>query len=50
MSAAYSAMVRSLENLPELATLRMALWAQPSGSAYSAQSLASVISQNLSPT
>src|SRR5206468_4302360 len=38
MSAAYSAMVRSLENFPDPATLRMALRAQPSGSAYSAPS------------
>ena len=38
MSAAYSAMVRSLENLPELATFRMALRAQPSESAYSVTS------------
>src|SRR5262249_25141551 len=38
MSAAYSAMVRSLENLPDPATLRMAFRAQPSGSAYSAPS------------
>src|SRR5712692_1667134 len=37
MSAAYSAMVRSLENFPELATFRMALRAHASGSAYSAQ-------------
>src|SRR5262245_65165150 len=35
MSAAYSAIVRSLENFPELATLRMAVRAHPSGSAYS---------------
>src|SRR5262249_60387269 len=41
MLAAYSAMVRSLENLPELATLRMALRAQASGSAYSAVSFRS---------
>jgi hypothetical protein len=33
MSLAYSAMVRSLENLPELATFRMALFAQLDGSA-----------------
>src|SRR4029450_10295963 len=37
MSAAYSAMVRSLENFPELATFRMALRAHASGSAYSAR-------------
>ena len=36
MSAAYSAIVRSLENFPEPATLRMALRAQALGSAYSA--------------
>src|SRR5262249_51800995 len=36
MSAAYSAMVRALENLPEQATLMTALRAQPSRSAYSA--------------
>src|SRR5262249_10446189 len=41
MSAAYSAIVRSLENLPELATFRMAMRAQASGSAYRARSLAS---------
>src|SRR5215472_18740150 len=35
MSAAYSAIVRSLENFPELATFRMALRAHASGSAYS---------------
>ncbi len=35
ISAAYSLMVRSLENFPDPATLRMALRAQPSGSAYS---------------
>src|SRR5262249_25579859 len=34
ISAAYSAMVRSLENLPEQATLRIAFRAQASGSAY----------------
>ena len=34
MDAAYSAMVRSLENFPEPATFRMALCAQPSRSAY----------------
>src|SRR6266498_2699752 len=33
MSAAHSAMVRSLENLPELATVRMALRTQASESA-----------------
>src|SRR5262249_36509003 len=33
MSAAYSEMLRSLENLPELATLRIALRAHASGSA-----------------
>ena len=38
MSAAYSAMVRSLENLPEPATFRIALRAQASGSAYSSPS------------
>ena len=36
--AAYSAMVRSLENLPEPATFRIALQAQPCGSAYSSSS------------
>src|SRR6516165_1704224 len=41
MSAAYSPIVRSLENFPELATFRMALRAQASGSAYSARSLSS---------
>src|SRR5262245_45087033 len=41
MSAAYSAIVRSLENFPEPATFRMALRAQASGSAYSARSLSS---------
>src|SRR5262249_722742 len=41
MSAAYSAIVRSLENFPELATFRMALRAQASGTAYSAQSFPS---------
>jgi len=41
MSAAYSAMVRSLENLPALATFRIALRAHASGSAYSAQRLPS---------
>src|SRR5262249_55064400 len=35
---AYSAIVRSLENFPDPATLRMAFRAQPSGSAYSAPS------------
>ena len=38
MSAAYSAMVRSLENFPEPATFRIALRAQASGSAYKSQS------------
>ena len=38
ISAAYSAIVRSLENLPEPATFRIALRAQPSGSAYSSSS------------
>src|SRR5438876_7928553 len=38
MSAAYSAMVRSLENFPELATFRMAVRAHASRSTYSAQS------------
>ena len=33
ISAAYSAMVRSLENLPEAATFRIALRAHPFGSA-----------------
>ena len=42
MSAAYSAMVRSLENLPELATLRIALRAQASGSWYRAPTFACV--------
>src|SRR5215472_880632 len=37
MSAAYSAIVRSLENLPEPATLRIALRAHAPGSAYSVQ-------------
>ena len=37
MSAAYSAIVRSLENFPEPATFRMALRAQASASAYSSQ-------------
>src|ERR1700740_1036570 len=41
ISAAYSAIVRSLENFPELATFRIALRAQPSGSAYSARSFPS---------
>ena len=36
ISLAYSAIVRSLENLPEPATFRIALRAQASGSAYSA--------------
>lgn len=35
MSAAYSVMVRSVENLPEPATLRMAIRVHASGSAYS---------------
>ncbi len=39
MSAAYSAIVRSLENFPEPATFRMALRAQASLSAYSVVSL-----------
>ena len=34
ISAAYSAMVRSLENFPELATFKIALRAQASRSAY----------------
>ena len=38
MSAAYSAMVRSLENFPEPATFKIALRAQASGSAYSSHS------------
>ena len=38
ISAAYSAMVRSLENLPELATFKMTLRAHPHGSAYSSSS------------
>src|SRR5256885_4409645 len=37
MSDAYSAIVRSLENFPELATFRIALRAHASRSAYSAQ-------------
>src|SRR4029077_718221 len=37
ISAAYSAMVRSLENLPEPATFKMALRDQPSVSAYNSQ-------------
>src|SRR5262249_4490605 len=41
MSEAYSAIVRSLENLPEPATLRMALRAHAAGSAYSAPRRAS---------
>ena len=41
MSVAYSPIVRSLENFPELATFKMALRAQASGSAYSARSLPS---------
>ena len=36
MSAAYSAMVRSLENFPDPATFRIAWRAHPSGSAYNA--------------
>ena len=38
ISVAYCAIVRSLENLPEPATLRIALRAHPSRSAYSSQS------------
>ena len=38
MSAAYSAMVRSLENFPELATFKTALRAQPSTSVYKSTS------------
>ena len=38
ISAAYSAIVRSLENFPELATFRIALRAHASGSAYRAPS------------
>jgi len=38
MSAAYSLIVRSLENLPELATFKMVLRAQSSGWAYSSTS------------
>ena len=38
MSAAYSRMVRSLENFPEPATFRMALRAHSSPSAYNAHS------------
>src|SRR5208337_3324566 len=38
MSAAYSAIVRSLENFPELATFRIALCAHAPGSAYKAPS------------
>src|SRR4029450_10608521 len=41
MLAAYSEIVRSLENFPEPATFKMALRAQASGSAYSARSLSS---------
>src|SRR5207247_7677405 len=41
MSDAYSAIVRSLENFPELATFRIALRAHASRSAYSAQRPAS---------
>ncbi len=42
ISAAYSAIVRSLENFPELATLRIALRAHSPGSAYNAQSCSCV--------
>src|SRR5262245_11684592 len=38
ISDAYSAMVRSLENFPDAATFRMALWAQARGSRYSSPS------------
>jgi len=38
ISAAYCAMVRSLENFPEPATFRMALRAHASGSAYKSHS------------
>src|SRR5882757_9759783 len=38
ISAAYSAMVRSLENFPELAMFRMAFRAHSCGSAYSSSS------------
>ncbi len=38
MSAAYWAIVRSLENFPEAATFRIALRAQPSGSRYNSLS------------
>src|SRR5215510_10097527 len=41
MSEAYSAIVRSLENLPEPATFRIALRAQALGSAYRLQTPAS---------
>src|SRR5262245_51111254 len=41
MSEAYSPIVRSLENLPELATFRIALRAQAPGSAYRLQTPAS---------
>ena len=41
ISAAYSAIVRSLENFPELATFRIALRAHEFWSVYSAQSLPS---------
>src|SRR5262245_38895216 len=41
ISEAYSAIVRSLENFPELATLRIALRAQAPGSAYRLQTPAS---------
>src|SRR4029077_396648 len=34
ISSAYSEMVRSVENLPELATFKMAFRVQPSGSLY----------------
>src|SRR5882672_8077367 len=43
ISAAYSAMVRSLENLPELAMFRMALRAHACGSAYSSSSRRSAL-------
>jgi hypothetical protein len=38
MSAAYSAIVRSLENVPELATFRIAMRVQASRSAYTSRS------------
>jgi hypothetical protein len=38
MPAAYSAMVRSLENFPEAATFKIALRAQALGSAYKSRS------------